>query len=288
MSPPPRRCPHNPDDYLREHNPLYEFDAGGKISSAKFHHKKREEISSTIAHLLANPDTSLPTEEPFVPKGTVVERTDDELSQHEAMRAFGKIGEEALKSMLHEEDLARKIALDAEFMEIISKTKIIQILNSIIKVNNVFWSDGDMQEQERISNFGINAAYTMLQEGKMPYFEENDIALMREGRINELSRKGKVTRMIYAKLLARILIQAQKGLTSGETHRYEGVRSQTVRLDATQLGSDLLTLPYRIHFGIDGVIRLEWKDRIKVFLKTHEVQLATKKEITETTTPLIT
>lgn len=273
------------NDYSEGGN-LNTLVAHGKYleAEAKFWLEKREKASAMIAQLLANPDMALPTEEPFIPKGSAVARTAEELTQDETVRNMGELGKTVLYERNHREDLARKIALDAEFMGIIGKTNLIEILNTIIDVNNTFWSDGEMQSMEMRLNCGVSAAHTALQEGKMPCFKESDAALLKEGKVHELSREGQIARVIYAKLLAEIFIKIQKGLKSGETHRYEGVRSQTARIEefigwGKRSTGNILTLPEAIHFGIDGIARLQWENSIKAFLKNKSIQENTREQV---------
>lgn len=71
---------------------------------------------------------------------------------------------------------------------------LLEALNQIITLNNEYY----VRAKNRSS---VSDAHILQKEGRMPQFDENDLIMIKNGQLTDLSRHGQISRIIYAELI---------------------------------------------------------------------------------------
>lgn len=271
---------------------------------AEWLHGEKENVGKSIEALLDDPSLPIPTGKPFVPDPFVPAKP--------TAPTVNGLRFIPLDDPINA--LARSIALGSGLVNIARTTNFLEVLNGIIEANNAYYSDPGIQKRGKDFNYDVDIGHTVLRQGRMPCWQASDKEALIHGRMNNLSRMGKIAQVIYAMPLAAIIEAVSRQQREREAC-LNHMRKKPVGLDkdlweeqARRIGIDvektkirihkksrkevliastysiksteiekILDIPACVYFTLDGTpIDMIWSNGISEFLNTKKLQDETR------------
>lgn len=255
------------------HTAGYGSMAEERRQGAVWLHGEKEKIGNSISALLDHPSMPIPTGIPFVPELFVAPKSNAPATG--GLR-FTPIENPADK-------LARSIALGSELVNIARTTNFLEAFNGIIEANNALYSDPGIQARGKEFNYDVDIGHIALRGGRMPCWQESDKEALIHGRMDDLSRMGKIAQVIYAMPLAAIIEAVRRKQRERNakihTHKKSGNKMLIGSTDSIKSMEieKILDLPVDVYFTLDGtIIDMAWGGTMSEFLKTRKLQSETR------------